>query len=109
MSEWGKEGNILKERAVLKKNPNMVTRVIDDETILVPIYKTSEEISCIYTLNKVASRVWEMIDGKRTLSEIKENILRDFDTTPKEIDEKMDNLLKDLTEIKAIVTQRTSR
>ena len=87
----------------------MVTRVIDDETILVPIYKTSEEISCIYTLNKVASRVWEMIDGKRTLSEIKENILRDFDTTPKEIDEKMDNLLKDLTEIKAIVIQRNSR
>jgi len=87
----------------------MVTRVIDDETILVPIYKTSEEINCIYTLNKVASMVWHMIDGKRTLSEIKENILRDFDTTPKEVDERMDNLLKDLEEIKAIVTQRKIR
>jgi hypothetical protein len=50
-----------------------------------------------------------MIDGKRTLSEIKENILKDFDTTPREVDEKMDNLLKDLEEIKAIVTQRNIR
>ena len=109
MSKSGNEGKILKERTVLKKNPNMVTRVIDDETILLPIYKTSEEINCIYALNKVASRVWEMIDGKRTLSEIKEKILKDFDTTPKEVDEQMDNLLKDLKQIKAIVTQRNIR
>jgi hypothetical protein len=109
MSKLGKEGNILRERTVLKKNPNMVTRVIDDETILMPIYKTSEEINCIYSLNEAASRVWQMIDGKKTFSEIKENILKDFDTTPKEVDEKMDNLLKDLKEIKAIVTQRNIR
>ncbi|GAG05978.1 unnamed protein product, partial [marine sediment metagenome] len=53
----------MQETVVLRKNPDMVTRVIDDETILLPIYKTSDEINCIYTLNKVASRVWELIDG----------------------------------------------
>lgn len=92
----------MQETAVLGKNPDMVTRVIDDETILLPIYKTSDEINCIYTLNKVASRVWEMIDGKRTLGEIKRELLEDFDTTPEEVDEEMQKLLKDLKEIKAI-------
>ena len=87
----------------------MVTRVIDNETVLLPIYKTSDEINCIYTLNKVASRVWEMIDGERTLSEIKEAVLRDFDTTPQEVDERMRDLLNDLEEIKAVVIQRNSR
>ena len=92
----------MKKKTVLRKNPDMVTRVIDDETILLPIYKSSYEINCIYTLNKVASRVWEMIDGKRALPEIKDRVLREFDTTPSEMDKELQNLLKELREIKAI-------
>ena len=92
----------MQETKVLRKNKNMVTRVIDDETILLPIYKTSDEINCIYTLNKTASRVWEMLDGKRTLGAIKKELLREFDTTTEELDKEMRKLLKDLQEIKAI-------
>lgn len=91
------------DTAVLRKNPDMVTRVIDDETILVPVYKTSDEINCIYTFNKCASRVWELIDGKQTVAEIKRQVLREFDTTPEETEKEMRKLLKDLEEIKAIV------
>ncbi len=87
----------------LRKNPNMVTRVIEDETILLPTYKTSDEINCIYTLNNFASKVWEMIDGKKTLLEIKNAVLKKFDTTPQEIDKELQKFLKDLREIKALV------
>ena len=97
----------MEETLVLRKNSDMVTRVIDNEAILLPIYKTSDEINCIYTLNKVASRVWDMFDGKKTVGEIKKQLLKEFDTTPKEIDKKMQELLKDLREIKAIVTPKT--
>lgn len=92
----------MEENKILRKNPDMVTRVIEDETILLPIYKTSDEINCIYTLNKVASRVWEIIDGKKSLGKIKKNILEEFETTPKELDKELNKLLKDLKEIKAI-------
>jgi hypothetical protein len=88
---------------VLRKNKNMVTRVIDDETILLPIYKSSDEINCIYTLNKVASRVWELMDGKKKLDEIKKQLLREFDATPGSIDKEMQVFLKDLKEIKAVI------
>ncbi len=91
------------ETKVLRKNQDMVSRVIDNETILLPIYKTSDEIDCIYTLNKVASRVWELIDGKRTLGEIKKQVLKKFDTNPEEVDKEMQKFLKDLKKIKAIV------
>lgn len=97
----------MKEAIVLRKNSDMVTRVIDDETILLPIYKTSHEINCIYTLNKVASRVWEMFDGKKTVGEIKKQLLKEFDTTPEEVDKETQKFLKDLKEIKAIVTPKT--
>ncbi len=87
---------------VFSKNSDMVTRVIEDETILLPIYKTSDEINCIYTLNKAASRVWELLDGKRTLTELQDKLLKEFDTTSEEVDKEMQKLLKDLKEVKAV-------
>ena len=93
----------MKDDIVLRKNSDMVTRVIDGETILMPIYRTSDEINCIYTLNKVASRVWEMIDGKKSYAKIKKEILGEFDSTEKEVDKEMALLLKDLKEVKAII------
>lgn len=93
----------MNEKLVLRKNSDMVTRKIDKETILVPIFKTSVDMNCIYTFNKVASDVWDLIDGKRTLKQIKETILKKFDTTPKELDREMSKLLKDLKEIKAVI------
>ena len=93
----------MKDAVVLRKNPNMVTRVIDNERILLPIFKTSKEANCIYTLNEVASEAWEMINGKRTFGEIKKLILKKFDATEKEVDKEMAKLLKDLKEIKAVV------
>jgi len=80
----------------------MVTRVIGDETVLLPIYDTSEDIDCIYSLNEVASWVWEMIDGKNTIGEIKKKVLEEFDTSPQEVEEKMGKFLKDLLEIGAV-------
>lgn len=90
------------EKLVLQKNPDVVARVIDGETILMPLYKTSGEINCIYTLNKVASCVWGLIDGKRDTFEIKEEVLKQFDATPREADKELRGFLKDLKEIRAI-------
>ena len=59
-------------------------------------------INCIYSLNKAAAIIWEMIDGKRTLAEIKEEILKRFDTTQEEVDKETEKFLKDSLEIKAI-------
>lgn len=92
----------MEDKVILRKNPDMVARVIDKETILLPVYKTSEEINCIYTLNRAASRVWEMIDGRKTLGKIKEQILKEFGSTPEEVDREIQRLLKDLREINAI-------
>lgn len=92
----------MKKTMVLHKNPEMVTRVLGDETLLLPIYKRADEIKCIYSLNKVASEVWKMINSKRILSEIKKLILKKFDTTKKEVDKEMQKFLKDLRRIKAI-------
>ena len=92
----------MKKSIALRKNPNMVERKIENETILLPLYKSSEEINSIYTLNKTASWIWDMIDGKREVSDIKKEALNKFDTTEKRFDKEMNKLLKDLKKIKAV-------
>ena len=92
----------MQENKVLSKNPNAITRTIEGETILLPLYRSSDEIDCIYTLNKTASEVWNLIDGKKTLTEIKKRVLKKFDTTPEEVDKEMQKFLKDLKKIKAV-------
>jgi hypothetical protein len=76
--------------------------VIDEETILIPIYKTSEDINCIYTLNKSAATVWGLINGRRSIGAIKKEVLKKFETSPDTLEKEMDELLKDLSEIKAL-------
>ena len=88
----------MKDGKIFKKNPKIVVRKIEDETILMPLYSTSEEIDCIYTLNEAAARIWELIDGKRALGKIKKIFLDEFDVT----EEELADFLKDLEEIRAI-------
>jgi len=88
----------MRDGKIFKKSPKIVVRKIEDETILMPLYSTSEEIDCIYTLNDAAARIWELIDGKRTLGKIKKIFLDEFDVTEQELAD----FLKDLEEIRAI-------
>ena len=76
------------ENAVLKKNPAIATRAIGEDTILVPVLKSSEEINCIYSFNKSAARVWELLDGKRTLAQVKAQLLKEFDCTDRRTSQK---------------------
>jgi methyltransferase-like protein len=93
----------MEDSLILKKNPDMVTRQIDKETMLVPVVKASDDINCIYTLNETASFVWSMIDGKKTIAQIKKAVLAKFDTTASEADKKLGSLVKDLKKAKAIL------
>ena len=66
---------------VYSKNPDVIFRKIADECILVPIKNKIGDMECIYTLNDVASRVWELIDGKKSTKDIVQTILNEFDVT----------------------------
>ncbi|MDB4349368.1 PqqD family protein [Omnitrophica bacterium] len=87
---------------VLKKTKDIVSRAIDDDLILVPIYKTGKDINYIYTLNKQAAKIWDYIDGKSTLGEIRKKLKEYYNIDDKTLDKSMDEFIKDLKSIKAI-------
>ena len=65
--------------SICKKSPNIVYRTIAQEAILVPIQNDAGDLSQIYALNAVAARVWELLDGERTLMQIAEMIHDEFE------------------------------
>ncbi len=87
---------------VFRKNKNMVSRKIDKELILVPIFKSDKDINEIYSFNDTAGKIWDLIDGKRTLAKIREDLLRKFAVDDKTLDKHLAEFINDLQEIKAI-------
>ena len=43
---------MIKPSTTLHKNPQFVTRVIDAEVMLLPTYRTSEDINCIFPIDR---------------------------------------------------------
>jgi len=56
------------------QNPEMAWRIVDDECIIVDTQGSQATV-----LNPVGARIWELSDGKRTLKEIVELILNEYD------------------------------
>ncbi len=87
---------------VYKKSDSIVSRRIADEFILVPIRQNVGDLESIYTLNETAARIWELIDGKIKVREIKEKLIEEFEVTPEEAEKDIIEHIMQLEEIKAI-------
>ena len=85
-----------------QRDENFVYRKIESETILVPIRDNVGDMSCIYNLNKVGAFVWERLDGNRTLSEVIDLIIEEFDVTAQEVESDVHEFVGELQEIDAI-------
>lgn len=96
----------MQEKTILCKNQDVVTRLIDNETILMPIYNTTEDIKCIYTLDDVGTKIWRLIDGERTVMQIKRMLLEKFEVTHEKLDKDLSKFLKELEEIKVVTRKK---
>ena len=92
-------------KKVYKKSDSIVSRKIGDEFILVPIRQEVGDLESIYTLNETAARIWELIDGKSEVREIKESLVQEFEVKPEEAEKDLIEHLRQLEEIKAIMEQ----
>jgi len=84
------------------KSPSIVAREIAGETILVPIRKTVGEIDSIYALNKVARRIWDLLDGQKSVGQIRDIIVDEFETSPEEAEADVLEFLQQLEQVGAV-------
>jgi hypothetical protein len=62
---------------IVVKAPTTAWRIIEGEAVIL-----SMETKVLRGLNPVGSRVWELIDGRRSVEEIAGLIVKEFDATP---------------------------
>ena len=84
------------------KDPFVVFRKVADEFILVPIKQRASDVESIYTMNDVGSRIWELIDGRRSLKDIKAVILKEFEVGSEEAEKDLVEFSKKLEKIGAV-------
>jgi hypothetical protein len=85
-----------------KKDPKIVSRLVAEEYILVPIARIAHEVDSIYTLNEVGGRIWDLIDGEKNLSDIKEVIVQEFEVSAEEAETDLVEFLRKLEKVGAV-------
>ena len=88
---------------VYQKNQNFVFRQIDDETLLVPIKDNVGDLGSIYNLNQVAAFVWQHLDGKKTLNDIKDLMTDEFAVSDPDAQQDLTEFVGQLEKIDAIL------
>ena len=84
------------------KSSSIVARKIAGELILVPIRKTVGDIDSIYALNDVGRRIWELLDGEKSVAEIRDTIVAEFETTHEEAEADLLEFLQGLEQVGAV-------
>jgi len=82
---------------VMIRREDIVTRRIAGETILVPVRGTMDDMQRIFSLNPLGAQIWEMMDGKKSLGEIRDEVLRLFEAGEEEVDSDIREFIADLS------------
>jgi len=88
--------------SIVRQSPNIVSRTIAGEAVLVPIARSAEEMDAIYTLNETASTIWEALDGQRTLGEVLALVLQAYEVEAEQAQNDLFELLEQLAAVRAI-------
>jgi hypothetical protein len=80
-------------RPQYKPDPSVLTQHIDDGIILLSL-----NTNRFYTLNRTASRFWELLCAGNQVTAIEQQILSEFDIEAGELRNEIDALLADLSE-----------
>ena len=76
---------------IVVKHPKVAWRIIEGEAVILSL-----DTKVLRGLNLVGSRIWELIDGKRSLDDIVEVIVREFDVPPGQAMQEVQAFIQDL-------------
>jgi hypothetical protein len=87
---------------VFQKAPSIVSRKVAGEVILVPIRRTLGEVECLYALDEVGARIWDLLDGQRSLQAVRDALLEEFEVSETDAERDLLALIEHLREIGAV-------
>jgi hypothetical protein len=80
------------------KSPDLTTRAIAGETLIVPVTGRVGDLDSIYTLNEAGSRIWQLINAQTPVGEIIELMSLEYDVSREEVEQDVIELINSLAE-----------
>ena len=81
---------------IFEKTENIVTRSIAGELFLVPIAGNLANMQRIFALTAVAEFIWERLDGRMSLKDIRSAVLAGFEATEEQADADIAEFIREL-------------
>ncbi|HEX6642885.1 MAG TPA: PqqD family protein [Thermoanaerobaculia bacterium] len=82
---------------------DVVFRRVGDEAVLVPLRQNVANLDWVHTLSPVAARIWQLLDGKRGISDIVAAICDEYEVAEDVATPDVGELLTSLAEAGLIV------
>jgi len=91
--------------AIYKPSKDVVARSIHGEIIIIPISQEAqaEDKDALFTLNETAKAVWGKLDGRKTMGDIINSLLSEFEGGKAKIQEDVLGLIEELFKRKMII------
>ncbi|GAB4405425.1 MAG: hypothetical protein OHK0052_27410 [Anaerolineales bacterium] len=77
--------------------PGVVARILPNEAVLVLPLQGKVEV-----LNAVGARIWQLLDGKRSLREVAAIVSNEYDVSAAQAEQDTEEFLRRLFDLKAI-------
>ena len=78
------------------RSDSVVSRVIAGETLIVPVRKGMGDLASIYSLNEVASSIWQALAQPHSKSEIVQLLEQEFDGDRQQIEQDVESFLTEM-------------
>ncbi len=85
------------------RSDQIASRKIADEILLVPIRTSAHQKLGVYTLNGTGALIWELIDGRRRLSDLVDAVVDRFEVERDQALRDTETFCQDLLSFGAIV------
>jgi len=82
----------------IRSSRNVVSRVVAEEALVVPIRGGAGDLDSIYTFNDSGTRLWAMIQEGRSAAELAEYLQASYGITASQAQTDADNFLAELNE-----------
>ncbi|HYR27741.1 MAG TPA: PqqD family protein [Thermoanaerobaculia bacterium] len=82
---------------------DVVCRKVGPESILVPIRHNVGDLDYIYTLSPVATFIWNLLDGTRSLVQIVEAVCNEYDVPNDQAATDVAELVSDLSKVSLVL------
>jgi hypothetical protein len=82
----------------IQRSQNVVSRVVADEAIVVPIRRGAADMDSIFTFNETGTMLWAMIEAKRNAAELAAHLQTEYGLSAEEAAADIEKFLADLSE-----------